>query len=576
MIMKRIISIVLALLLAAAAYAGPVSKEKALDYARQFFNLKSTSSLEIVWTGSGASANAPFYAINNSKGGFIIVSGEEAVNPVLGYSHSGRFAVANMPDNILGWFDSLEKDIKEVRKRNISQSEEVAEMWAFRTAKTKAAGEVILETATWGQGSPYNDLCDVKGGKAVTGCVATAMAIVLRYLGYPEHGTGTLPSYYTSTTKEEIKGYSIDDHFYKWDKMPLDDNDVKKASDEQKLQIAQLMHDCGVMVNMDYTTSSSGAFSWNIGPALSKYMGYCSSANDISKSVYSPAEWISMLMSEIDSDMPVLYAATDSRGAGGHQFVIDGYDAEGRLHVNWGWNGKNNGFYAINLQVGSYSFSNDQSAVIGLAPDPEHKSSPKFEIELSNVGLSIESGTIKKDTEFSVNFDYISNTTRYEFKGVVAAALLGKDDVIKEVISEPEETTIKAATSTGTYYICRGTLPCKIKGDIGFHDKVGLVFRSSSDPTWNVVKYDRTPGIIGYISATPYMFLDTKTRYSAGDILDLNLIINQEELNDIEWYFDGERNYGVPVALTPGDHELKAVVKKKDGVEILVQNISVQ
>ena len=209
--MKKLFVLVLALLLSISVFAEGISREEALQYARRFFSDTPKAALDIVWEGDHAD-NPAFYVINREGGGFLILSGEMAVNPLLGYSYTGTFRTQGMPVHMKDWFGGLERDINHVREMKSVPKEKVLREWEALGVRTKAGGtEHVIESAQWDQGAPYNKYCPTgsNGHKCVTGCVATAMAIVLRHNMYPAHGYGELRTYTTSSQKIYVEGYSI-------------------------------------------------------------------------------------------------------------------------------------------------------------------------------------------------------------------------------------------------------------------------------------------------------------------------------------------------------------------------------
>jgi len=191
--MKRILSIFTLIFACLAANAGNVSKEDAIRYAQQFFGNISASELSVDGTGSNASA-PEYYIINRKSGGFVLIAGDDAIDPVLGYSLKGHFRTNNMPDNLSSWLTSLEKDVLQVRKLGVASGKTTNPTIKRAGVSTKAGSANLIETAEWDQTAPYNDLCTLSNGKnALTGCVATAIAIVLRHNAYPEARHGQSP-----------------------------------------------------------------------------------------------------------------------------------------------------------------------------------------------------------------------------------------------------------------------------------------------------------------------------------------------------------------------------------------------
>ncbi len=568
--MKKVFVFCLSLFFALTVFAEGLNRQEALQYARRFFSDTPNAELKIVWTGNESDAPA-FYVVNRTGGGFLILSGESVVNPVIGYSYDGTFTTKDMPEHVQSWFRGLERDIFNVRSMHLAPEMKVVRQWEELGIRTKGEGTSrVLESALWDQGAPYNKYCPTSGGrKAVTGCVATAMAITMRYNKYPSHGYGTLKSYTTSSTKTYIEGFSIEDHEYKWDLMPL--TNVKNASEESKDQIAQLMYDCGVMVQMDYSASGSGAVSMYMPAMLAEHMGYSAEAMLFQKSMYKPKEWIALVKKELDANRVVFYSAHDTYGSGGHAFVIDGYDENDYLRVNWGWSGHGNAFYNLDLEVDDYRFAESQGAVIGLVPDPDHSREALTYLALTNTGLTLASGKIMKGKTFTVNFSSITNYGNGKYSGPLKVVLTDENDQIKADLSSLHNIEVGALS-----YISGSIDNCKLEIAPMFKDRVQLASKNPRTGEFEIMRADVENESVGGLATVPN-FIAGKNSYSVGEVFEFKLFKSGERFTSAAWYFDGER---VPddqddVVLTAGLHEVKVVLTKSAGTETLVRELNV-
>lgn len=568
--MKRLFALALSLLVATAAFAEGISRQEALDYARKFFSDTPSAQLSISWTG-GSETEPAFYVINRAGGGWLLLSGESVVNPVLGYSFNGVFTTKNMPQHMQDWFGQLEQDIREVRQLKLAPEMDIVMEWQNLGIKTKAGGASrVMESALWDQGSPYNKYCPTSNGrKALTGCVATAMAITMRYNKYPAHGYGTLSSYTTSTTHTFVEGFSIEDHEYNWDLMPL--KDVSHASDEEKDQIARLMYDCGVMIQMNYSPSGSGAVSMYMPGLLAEHMGYSAEAMLFKKSMYKPKEWINLIKQELDANRLVFYSAQDARGQGGHAFVIDGYDENDLLRVNWGWSGSDNGFYNLDLEVSGYRFSDSQGAVLGLVPDPDHSREALTYLCLTGKGLSLSSGHIAEGKNFDVAFNEITNYGNGKFTGPLMVVLTDEDNNIKANLSSPHSVEIEAL-----YTLTGSITNCKLEQTPLFKDHVQLAAKNPRTGEYEVLRADIENESVGGLATVPN-FIAGKNSYNSGETFEFKIFKSGEKYNTATWYFDGKL---IPqdqddVVLSAGTHEVKVVLAKPAGTEILVRELLV-
>lgn len=304
-------------------------------------------------TATTASPSDAYYVFNNDAGGFVIIAGDDAVAPVLGYTSTGSFDAENLPDGLKDLLKSYERQIAALGDNY------VANQTATRTAFT---GEKLLKTAEWNQMAPFNKYTP---NNYVTGCVATAGAIVMKHHGYPAKGTGSHS--YTWNGKTLSANF---EHTYDWASMPAK---YDGTNDDAFDGVARLMSDLGVAVEMQYNKDGSGASMEDLLTALKKYFGYSKYARLLAIADLGAEVWNDRLRAEIDANRPILYSAVDSN-KGGHSFVIDGYKDES-FSVNWGWGGYCDGFYrigALNPETGGKplgdQYNLSQSAVFSLQP----------------------------------------------------------------------------------------------------------------------------------------------------------------------------------------------------------------
>lgn len=304
-------------------------------------------------TATTASPSDAYYVFNNDAGGFVIIAGDDAVTPVLGYTSTGTFDAENLPDGL--------KDLLKSYERQIAA---LGDSYQANQTATRAAftGEKLLNTAKWNQNEPFNKYTP---NNYPTGCVATAGAIVMKHHGYPAKGTGSHS--YTWNGKTLTANFELG---YDWANMPAKYDVTTAAAFDG---VARLMADLGVAVEMQYAKGGSGATMEDLVTALQKYFGYSKYARLLAIADLGAEVWNGRLRAEIDADRPILYSAVDSN-VGGHSFVIDGYKDES-FSVNWGWGGYCDGFYrigALNPEAGGKplgdQYNLSQSAVFSLQP----------------------------------------------------------------------------------------------------------------------------------------------------------------------------------------------------------------
>lgn len=382
--MKRITMLLMALLLLPlSVWADPVSPERAAEVASAFFTPASTkapaASVRLVasfpeaQTKSGEIPPA-LYVFACESGGYVVVAGDDISVPVIGYALSGTFPTDNMPVNMRSMLDWHASIIDYARSNGWTPSAVTTAAWSRVAAASGSSDKVVLETAKWGQGTPYNDLCPSEDGrKCPSGCVATAMAIIMRYYEYPERGTGVLPDYDYAWdfAKQEyryhIDGYALG-HVYQWDKMPLEYREGQYSS-EEAAQVAQLMYDLGVMSRMDYAPGGSGAGS-DSPIQMVQYFGYDRQMRYCDRAQFSDRQWEQLIRDEIDAGRPVFHCGASERG--GHAFVVDGYQGN-YFRINYGWSGGSQ-FYLLTPPVEGISskvteFVEWQDMVTHIMPD---------------------------------------------------------------------------------------------------------------------------------------------------------------------------------------------------------------
>jgi hypothetical protein len=376
--MRKIKYLVIALtLVVGSVNANPVSLGTAQKVAANFYtqNYNASATLTLVYTERSSDGQPVYFVFDvNNEGGFVIVSAEDAGFPIIGSSNTGHYVIPAANNNVDFWMTKRKNEVIAMRANNAKASQEITQTWTSYINNTpdKTKSQTLssvnpLCSTTWDQSPYYNAMCP---HNSVTGCVATAMAQIMKYWKYPSVGVGST-CYYDETQYGFQENYgelcaTFDTSHYVWSAMP---NNVTSANKE----VAKLMYDCGVSVNMDYSPSGSGAVV--IGPypaaedAYAQFFNYNSYYIDgVMEASYTTSAWISLLENELNNKRPVQYQGTDPT-QGGHSWVCDGYNTSGQLHMNWGWSGYDDGYFtATSLSVDGYDFSEAVGAIIGIEP----------------------------------------------------------------------------------------------------------------------------------------------------------------------------------------------------------------
>ena len=390
------ISMVAAVFLAAfplAIQAAEVTPQTAEQVARTFWNLhhdKDVAELRTPMLRLDTRWDA-FYLFAPAEGeGFVIVATDDRVRPVLAYSFHNNAMRGTVGPAMSWWLDGWQQQIDELRKeKDGERNKEWKQLLEGKGIPQPLTVVDPMLTTQWGQDTPYNDSCPTRiefGAtvRALTGCVATAMAQVMKYWNYPERGTGTHT--YNSVSFFGL-GYTFGEQTanfgattYDWGNMP--DHLTVSSPNVQKAAVATLMYHCGVASDMYYGSANyggSGAQIINIpylreGNALNgmvKYLGYSSSATGLERIKYDDNAWTALVRGELDASRPIIYSGFDQ--SFGHCFVCDGYDDENRYHFNWGWKGDGDGFFTLNNLIcndgmNTLNFNSGQQILVGIQP----------------------------------------------------------------------------------------------------------------------------------------------------------------------------------------------------------------
>lgn len=259
-------------------------------------------------------------------------------------------------------------------------------------AEFKPSVQPLLKT-TWGQNAPYNQHCpqrtnaDGELENCPVGCVALALGQIMKYYNYPETGKGS-KSYQPFGLSETISA-DFENTQYQWSSMRdsyVRFGSYKSYTDEEADAVATLLFHTGVSVGTIYQLSGSSAFAYgNIPRDLVENFRYAEDEiRYLSRSDYDKEEWMALIFNELSNGRPIFYAG-NSPSYGGHAFVLDGYDATGQVHINWGWRGSDDDYYDIDLLTGDNDYCNSQSMVIGIMP-PSHVDT---DITTEDAGLTV-------------------------------------------------------------------------------------------------------------------------------------------------------------------------------------------
>ncbi len=446
--MKHRIFALMMLLLAmmVAAKAGPVDVNRAKQVGAKFVNantdLRATAQdLRLATTYRTTEGIAAFHVFNMPENGWVIVAADDCATPILAYSTEGLFDENNLPPAMQEYLESFVEEIGYGIGSRLPALDTVVHQWQLVEATgqlTDDRSNLVVEpllTTKWGQGgvvnyinpnytihkySYYNLFCpwdpDGANGHAVTGCVATAMAQIMNYWRWPIHGSGShgyTPSGYPH------QWANFESTYYDWDNMPdkLTDHQTQTPN-VQDSAVALLMWHCGVSVNMKYGSNDSGTDTGNADDALEDYFRYSTDANFKKKvggiPYYTDSKWLGFIRSDLEKGRPILYRGRNFWQTKNHAFVVDGIDANDLMHINWGWNGQDNAYFALGSlspDAANCSFNYWHAAVFNIHPnmniyyqittevDPVAANSPY----IGNVGYSNYNNILSHTNIYGIN-----------------------------------------------------------------------------------------------------------------------------------------------------------------------------
>ena len=412
------------LLLSSSAEAKRITVQQAQQNALNFMGkqlVQAQTSRSLTRSGK---ANDAYFVFNSTDGqGYVIVSGDDAVRPILGYSKTGKFDENKIPGGLKDLLASYQKQIESLGDNAPAY---------VQTRATEQTSEKVLTTAKWGENEPYNEYTP---NHYPTGCAATAAAIVMKHFGYPAKGTGSHSYLWNGETELSV---NFDDHSYDWDSMPLEYK--KGENDDQFHGVARLMYDLGITMNMDYYENYNWGSILYMRKALIEYFGYSKFAKEQPYFYYTDSSWKEKIRENIDANRPVVYAADDEKDSWeSHVFVIDGYK-DNLFSVNWGWGGMYDGFYAIGQLAPNekLNYNLNDEALFDLQPsDGKEQISPLLLSKDAEgyYGLNMNVTDVKADQRIDMLFGYLKCQAEDGFDGDLHICLTDQDGKIKEDIA---------------------------------------------------------------------------------------------------------------------------------------------
>ena len=365
---KFYLTLFLAVLAMDSLVAGPVDQQKAQKIGAKFLSTTALAqrNADIQLNCVSAAVDLQrggidYYVFNVKNGeGFIIVSGDDCAKPILAYSTTGSYDPQDVSEGFAFTLSGFRDEIHYMREHNIAATPDIVAEWKHvsetgslsRSGQTRAVVDQLCQTL-WNQNFPWNSQCpedeEGNGGHVYAGCVATAMGQVMKFWEWPAMGNGS-HSYNPSGYAQQSANFGETEYHFELMPNVLDST----STEEEYYHIAQLLHHLGISVNMQYSGNGSGAYSEDVPNALRNYFRYNCEDHITNYGNWWPGwgytneEWAQMLKDGgLDEGLPLYYSGQDDSGAGGHAYVVDGYDENDYFHYNWGWSGRDNAWCPI-------------------------------------------------------------------------------------------------------------------------------------------------------------------------------------------------------------------------------------
>ena len=496
---RLITTLLLCLFVGITANASQITEQQALQVAAKYADIDIKSHPQRMKAAGKQQKTAAYYAFNiGDNEGFIIVSGDDSLTELVGYSDSGSFDLDKIPDNMRSWLQSYSDYVKSVQDGESRPTRR--ELGDVTTVVVRP-----FVTTAWNQSEPFNLMAPVDNNvRCVTGCVATAMAQVMKYYEWPERGEG-------SHSYTDSSGHSLSADFsqsvYDWGNM-LDEynsyydqnmNIVNEYNDVQADAVAKLMLDCGISVDMDYTLYSSGAVTANVATALEQYFNYTA---DLFYRDNMPSEdFMGKLFEELDNRRPILFSGKSL--SSGHAFVGDGYDSNNFVHINWGWGGLSNGFFNVNYLdpdnlgigggTGAYQYSQ-----FFIASYPNYQGKPQITEQMSlgfldygdyAPGIFIDVTQFPQDDRQTVSLSNVHNPNADDYSGEIGVAAFGTDGNMTVIHTYSQQLN---GFPSGTFY--PGS-PWSFSSDFstlaeGEYQVCGISKQNSSEYDYDWIKFN--------------------------------------------------------------------------------------
>ena len=545
--------------------------------------LRSASELSLIYAAApGQEKNAlrstgivdgatDYFVFNiGANKGFVIVSGDDRVRPVLGYSDEGNIDFDNLPDNLRAHLAYFQSQISWVENKAVNQSPEIALEWSRYLSGTtlRSGNEKVIETANWGQYAPYNAMCPLINGKrAVTGCGATATAIIMRYHQWPLQAQNGVSSHPLMSKHMEWQCESLDySSGYNWsnEAMPLN-----VMNNSNTPEIAKLMWHVGANVKMLYTDKESYSYLEDIVSALQNVFDYSLAVRALQREYYSDSEWENMLIKEINEDRPVIYRGGNIDDTISHIFVCDGYNSNHFFRINWGWNNQYNGYFTLsalgNKNTGEYFYGHWM--VVGAKKDDGEQ--PIYELHYSAEPMCSVT-PLPLNTPFNVQFYlynsgsgtdcFYLNVAIYDLEtGTLGNPLLKKSNSTSDL--KPNWGWWQGTKPPFT--LSNISLPIGLKSS----ERLVVIYSRQGNDSWEILKGASDKYYAFDMNGLASMEIEGENRYNVNIDNSQNITVVEGEMSNI---LEGS-NWSMTIKAEDG-YQLPMEIEVEMGNRILTKN----
>lgn len=489
----------LTLLLSLSASTKPRTMAQLKTIAARQLSIAAAEGTRGTNTGSMVTLQqlSDLTVIGNHHAGFVVLANDDAIEAVVGVSNK-PYTNDTSINPAFQWY---------LRAANAAIASRIASGQGYSGAIAPPAPlpkhvDPLIETR-WQQEAPFNNDVqkDENGKPYLVGCVAITMTQIMRYYKYPAVGKGS--------NSYSMNGETLSANFsaspYQWDKM-LPIYEKGKYTDEEAKAVSELMRQVGISVNMDYKPGFSSSYTMSAQNALINNFGYNPDMNRYTRNYYSEQEWMDMVYKELSEQRPIYYSGNDSKWENGHAFVIDGYNAEGKVHVNWGWGGYQDGYFNIGILTpknsGDYSYYQDM--IVGIQPQQQG-------VWMSHLTLYYGNQlTIEKFSKRAISMGEakVWNVSSTPVNGTLALVIEGNGQ-----LRDLETTNYQAKDS---YWKAISWQRIIIPADLPDGDyQIYLRFKDDRDANWQVVRseYGKPNSVVINIANGTFTIKDNRTNY---------------------------------------------------------------